>query len=184
MRVELEKKKISNSIGLGNQKLHWNPILIPVKSVARNDRPYLTLHFFSWLILIYVSPSRPLLPTISSPVLQWLRLNADAKVPNLQGITVDKIFGAFTGQMASGESSSSPSSSSQSSSNGKSYGVSRAANEYYAQTRSTVETRREVTALGELLVNDRDPVVAMVKKGIHCNKLRSFLGTWWFFWFT
>ena len=73
------------------------------------------------------------------------------------------LFRSGSSQPSSSSSSSSP----QSSSNGKSYGVSRAANDYYAQTRSTVETRREVQALGELLVNDRDPIVAMVKKGKH-----------------
>jgi hypothetical protein len=88
------------------------------------------------------------------------RLNADAKVPNLKGITVDKIFGPSTPSAPSGGGEAVAA-------GGKTYGISRAANAFYAQTRSTVLTRPEVRALGELLVNDRDPIVAMAPKGNH-----------------
>jgi hypothetical protein len=88
------------------------------------------------------------------------RLNADAKVPNLKGITVDKIFGPSTPSAPSGGGEAV-------SAGGKTYGISRAANAFYAQTRSTVLTRPEIRALGELLVNDRDPIVAMAPKGTY-----------------
>jgi hypothetical protein len=90
----------------------------------------------------------------------FFRLNADAKVPNLKGITVDKIFGPSTPSAPSGGGEAVAA-------GGKTYGISRAANAFYAQTRSTVLTRPEVRALGELLVNDRDPIVAMAPKGNH-----------------
>jgi hypothetical protein len=135
---------------------------------------HVSISFFTVSYILHFSI---ITPTFSSPFLSFLllslhhlRLNADAKLPNLQGITVEKIFGPLpTANSVSSSSSSSSTGSSSSNGNGKSYGVSRAANEYYAQTRSTieveVEVKREVKALGELLVNDRDPVVAMVKKG-------------------
>ena len=88
-----------------------------------------------------------------------LRLNADAKVPNLKGITVEKIFGPSTPSVPSGGGEAVAA-------GGKKYGISRAANAFYAQTRSsTVLTRPEIKALGEILVNDRDPIVAMAPKG-------------------
>lgn len=86
------------------------------------------------------------------------RLNADAKVPNLKGITVEKIFGPLSPSIPSGGGEAVAA-------GGKKYGISRAANAFYAQTRSTVLTRPEVRALGEILVNDRDPIVAMAPKG-------------------
>jgi hypothetical protein len=90
----------------------------------------------------------------------FFSLNADAKVPNLKGITVDKIFGPSTPSVPSGGGEAVAA-------GGKTYGISRAANAFYAQTRSTVLTRPEIRALGELLVNDRDPIVAMAPKGNH-----------------
>ena len=86
-------------------------------------------------------------------------MNADAKVPNLKGITVEKIFGPSTPSVPSGGGEAVAA-------GGKKYGISRAANAFYAQTRSsTVLTRPEIKALGEILVNDRDPIVAMAPKG-------------------
>ena len=117
------------------------------------------LHYFELFLSFFLLFSFLFFNFLFFSFFHLLRLNADAKVPNLKGITVEKIFGPSTPSVPSGGGEAVAA-------GGKKYGISRAANAFYAQTRSsTVLTRPEIKALGEILVNDRDPIVAMAPKG-------------------
>ena len=109
------------------------------------------------------------------------RLKADAKVPNLAGITVEKIFGAVSTAVSVPIVKEVVSASSGGDVLKRTYGISKAANAYYSSLRTDggVETVQPVVAvrpLGELLVNDRDPLVAPTPtKGTVTKKTRQII---------
>ena len=108
------------------------------------------------------------------------RLKADAKVPNLAGITVEKIFGAVSTAVSVPSVKEVVSVSGGGDVLKRTYGISKAANAYYSSLRTDggVETVQPVVAvrpLGELLINDRDPLVAPTPtKGTLTEKLLNF----------